>query len=120
MSFIYKIAKEKMLDGTLGNLKTATIKAALATAVPLETDTSLPANTGTTITLTVDQTSTGGVFGASAATFPAHITGSLVYGVVIYKSGTPNIPIAYIDKGVGLPQVLDGTTTPIALSLIHI
>jgi hypothetical protein len=115
MSFIYKIAKEKMIDGTLGSLKAAgALRVALVTSQPVETDTSLPTTVGTAMTLVADQTTTGGVFGASPVVFTGVAAGQTIRGVVIYKFGTPNIPIVFIDTGTGLPQVTDGNSIPVA------
>jgi len=115
MSFIYKIAKEKMIDGTLGSLKTGGVmRAALATSIPVETAVTLPNIIGTAQVLGTDQTSSGGVYGASALVFSGIPSGNMVYGVVIYKAGVPNIPIAFIDSGIGLPQVTDGNPIPVS------
>lgn len=115
MSFIYKIAKEKMIDGTLGSLKTVGVmRAALATTVPSETDSGLPSIVGVAQVLTTDQAASGGSYGASAVVFTSIPAGNTVRGVVIYKAGSPNIPVAFIDSGVGLPQITDGNNIPVA------
>ncbi len=115
MSFIYKIFKEKLMDGTFGSMKNVgTLRVALATSVPAETDTGLPTVTGTAITLVADQTATGGAFGANSVVFTGVPSGVLIRGLIIYKQGTPNIPIIFLDQGVGLPQVSDGSNIPVA------
>lgn len=115
MSFIYKIAKEKMIDGSLGSLKTVGVmRAALVTSTPTENDTTLPTIVGTAATLVADQTTTGGAFGANSVTFTGIPAGTLIRGVIIYRTGGTTVPIAFIDQGTGIPQVADGNTIPVA------
>lgn len=104
MSFIYEIAKQKMMDSTLGNLTSATVKIGLVTTANLVTDTALPTRVGTDQTLT-GVTVASGVFDANNPTFTAVAAGSTVIGVVIYTGTTP---IAYVNSGAGLPFATNG------------
>lgn len=104
MSFVYDIAKQGMMNNSLGNLTVATVKIGLVTVANLVSDTALPTRIGTDQTLT-GVTVTGGIFDANNPTFTAVASGSTVIGVVIYTGTTP---IAYINSGAGLPFATNG------------
>jgi hypothetical protein len=120
MAAIYPKAKEQFMKSLL-NLTSATVNAVLLknTYTYSATHTSVSASIGATfqassaIALTGTSVSTDGVFDATDPTFVAVASGSTVNAVLIYSG---DIPIAYLDSGVGVPFATSGADVTITFS----
>lgn len=121
MAAIYPKAKEQMMKGLL-NLTSASITAVLLknTYVYSDADDSVSVDVTTAkfatpvgVTLTSVTVDASGVFDAADVTFTAVAGGSTVDAILLYSG---DIPIAYINSGVGVPFATSGADVTITWS----
>lgn len=143
-SFVYNVAKEALLEGTLDVLND-TIRCLALTAASDEnkdddTVSAVLARAGTTEvtggsysrqtlgskTATADDTDDEGVFDAGDITFSGVPVGQDIVALLLYKfttDDTGSVPIAFLDDLTGLPLTADGgnvTVTWAAEGIINI
>jgi hypothetical protein len=120
MAQIYPKAKSEFLTAAL-NLTSATVSAVLLknTYTYSATHTSVSVSIGATfqastpVTLSGISVTADGVFDAADPTFLAVASGSTVNAMLIYSG---DIPIAYLDSGVGVPFATSGADVTITFS----